>query len=152
MIRAQQHALGARRTKGASQAHLSRLAAAGVGSRPSFVSARTRCSRLSLTSDGRHDLTAVPEHLDGVRLKRTLVMTNRSYVADGLRSRILLHGALPVILDEFSRRVPIAHEAPAIRPAAESIASTPSSRSSGASPSATTRSPLRFSPSSNSWL
>jgi hypothetical protein len=50
----------------------------------------------ALTGGERHDLIAVPELLDGTRLARTLVVADRSYDADGLRSRLLLHDALLV--------------------------------------------------------
>lgn len=65
----------------------------------------------ALSGGERHDLTAVPELLDGVRLARTLVVADRSYDADDLRSRLLLHGELPVIPAKQRRREPIAHNA-----------------------------------------
>ncbi len=51
----------------------------------------------ALTGGERHDLTAVPELLDGVRLARTLVIADRGYDADGLRSHLLLRGALGLV-------------------------------------------------------
>jgi transposase len=69
----------------------------------------------ALTSGERHDLTAVPELLDGTRLARTLVVADRSYDADDLRSRLLLHGALPVIPAKQHRREPVEHDRQAYR-------------------------------------
>ncbi len=64
----------------------------------------------ALTGGERHDLTAVPELLDGVRLARTLIVADRSYDADGLRSHLLLHGAWPVIPARRHRREPLQHD------------------------------------------
>ncbi len=64
----------------------------------------------ALTGGERHDLTAVPELLAGVPLARTLVLADRSYDADDLRSHLLVHGALPVIPARRHRREPIPHD------------------------------------------
>jgi transposase len=69
----------------------------------------------ALTGGERHDLTAVPELLDGVRLARTLVIADRGYDADRLRSHLLLRGALPVIPAKQNRREPMAHDEAAYR-------------------------------------
>ncbi len=61
----------------------------------------------ALTGGERHDLTAVPELLDGVPLAKTLVVADRSYDADSLRSHRLVHGAWPVIPARRHRREPI---------------------------------------------
>ena len=52
----------------------------------------------------------MPELLDGVALAKTLVIADRSYDADGLRSHLLLHGAWPVIPARRHRREPIPHD------------------------------------------
>jgi transposase len=65
----------------------------------------------ALTGGERHDLTAVPELLEGTRLAGTLWVADRSYDADSLRSRLLLHGALPVIPARRHRREPVGHDA-----------------------------------------
>ena len=52
----------------------------------------------------------MPELLDGVPLAKTLVVADRSYDADGLRSHLLLHGARPVIPARRHRREPIPHD------------------------------------------
>jgi transposase len=64
----------------------------------------------ALTGGERHDLVAVPELLDGVPLARTLVVADRSYDADDLRSHLLLHGAWPVIPARRHRREPVPHD------------------------------------------
>ena len=52
----------------------------------------------------------MPELLDGVPLARKLVVADRSYDADGLRSHLLMHGAWPVIPGRRHRREPIRHD------------------------------------------
>jgi transposase len=65
----------------------------------------------ALTGGERHDLTAVPELLEGARLVGTLWVADRSYDADSLRSHLLRHGALPVIPARRHRREPVGHDA-----------------------------------------
>ena len=64
----------------------------------------------ALTGGERHDLTAVPELLEGARLAQTLWLADKSDDADELRSHLLLHGALPVIPARCHRREPVAHD------------------------------------------
>lgn len=66
--------------------------------------------RFALTGGERHDLAAVPELLDGVCLARTLVVADRGYDADDLRSHLLTHGALPVIPARRNRREHVEHD------------------------------------------
>ncbi len=83
------------------------------GRDPADAAAPSRA--FALTSGERHDLTAVPELLDGIRLARTLVIADRGNDADHLRSHLLLHGALPVIPAKQNRREPLTHDEAAYR-------------------------------------
>ena len=64
----------------------------------------------ALTGGERHDLTAVPERLEGAQFAQTLCVADKSYDADDLRSDLLVQGALPVIPARRQRREPVAHD------------------------------------------